>query len=159
METVQSKNEFYMKEALKEAQKAEDIGEIPIGAIIVKDEKIVGRGYNKRETEKVSLYHAEIIAIENACKTLGGWRLTDCELYVTIEPCVMCAGAIYQSRISKVYFGAFDKKAGAFGSLYDFSEDDRLNHLVKIENGLLHEECSQMIKLFFKKLRSNKKSL
>lgn len=159
MEIEKKSHEFFMREALKEAEKAELIGEIPIGAVIVKDGEIVGRGYNMRETGKVSLYHAEIIAIENACKNIGGWRLTDCDLYVTIEPCVMCAGAIYQSRIAKVYFGAFDYKAGAFGSLYDFSKDDRLNHLVKAESGLLEEECSSIIKNFFKELRSNKKSL
>ena len=147
-------HEFYMKEALLEAQKAYEIGEVPIGAVIVQHGKIVGRGYNMRETAKRAIAHAEIMAIEDACKNLGGWRLVDCDMYVTLEPCLMCGGAIYQSRIVNLVYGAKDQKSGAFGSLYDLSQDERLNHKVSLVSDVLEEECSQLIKSFFKALRS-----
>lgn len=147
-------HEFYMKEALLEAQKAYAIGEVPIGAVVVQYGRIVGRGHNMRETAKRAIAHAEMLAIEDACQTLGGWRLVDCDLYVTLEPCIMCGGAIYQSRIINLIYGAKDSKAGAFGSLYDLSQDERLNHRVQLTTGVLEEECSQLIKKFFKALRS-----
>ncbi len=145
---------LYMKEALIEAEKAYAIGEVPIGAVVVQYGKIVGRGHNQRETAKRAIAHAEILAIDEACKTLGGWRLVDCDLYVTLEPCLMCGGAIYQSRIVNLVYGAKDLKSGAFGSLYDLSQDQRLNHGVKVVSGVMEQECSQLIKAFFKALRS-----
>lgn len=149
-------HEFFMSQAILEAHKAEAIGEVPIGAVVVKNGVIVGRGYNQRETGKRAIAHAEILAIDDACKQLGGWRLVDCDLYVTLEPCLMCAGAIYQARVVNVYYGATDLKAGAFGSLYQIHEDERLNHLVNVEKGILEEECAQLLKDFFKNLRTKK---
>lgn len=150
-------HEGFMLEALKEAQKALELNEVPIGAIVVYRGEIIGRGYNLRESKKNALAHAEIIAINEACQKLGGWRLVDCDLYVTLEPCIMCAGAIYQSRIVNVYYGAKDLKAGAFGSLYDLSKDSRLNHIVSCTCGILEDECSMMISNFFKMLRDQKR--
>lgn len=147
----------FMNAALQEAKKAYELGEVPIGAVVVKDGQIVGRGFNQRETAKRATAHAEILAIEDACNNLGGWRLVECDLYVTLEPCLMCGGAIYQSRIVNLYYGASDPKAGAFGSLYDLSEDDRLNHKVSCHGNVLENECSQLLKVFFKELRSKKK--
>lgn len=147
-------HDLYMKEALIEAQKAYAIGEVPIGAVVVQYGKIVGRGHNQRETAKRAIAHAEILAIDQACKTLGGWRLVDCDLYVTLEPCLMCGGAIYQSRIVNLVYGARDLKSGAFGSLYDLSQDQRLNHGVKVVSGIMEQECSDLIKAFFKALRN-----
>lgn len=148
--------EEFMIEALKEAQKAYALNEVPIGAVIVRRGEIVGRGHNLRETGKNALAHAELMAIDMACKTLGGWRLIDCDLYVTLEPCIMCAGAIYQSRIVNLYYGASDPKAGAFGSLYDLSKDDRLNHKVNCYPGILEDLCATQIRDFFKELRAKK---
>lgn len=149
-------HDFFMSEAIEEAKKAMSIGEVPIGAIVVRNGVIVGRGYNRRETDKRAIAHAEILAIEEACQTLGGWRLIDCDMYVTLEPCVMCAGAIYQSRVVNLYYGASDLKAGAFGSLYSIHEDDRLNHKVNVQSGILENECAHLIKTFFKNLRNRK---
>ena len=143
-----------MREAILEAQKAYALGEVPIGAVVVRYGEIVGRGHNQRETAKRAIAHAEILAIEDACKHLNGWRLVDCDLYVTLEPCLMCGGAIYQSRIVNLYYGAKDAKGGAFGSLYDLSEDTRLNHSVKTQSGILESECTQLIKQFFRELRN-----
>lgn len=151
-----STQEEFMIEALKEAQKAYALNEVPIGAVIVRRGEIVGRGHNLRETGKNALAHAELMAIDMACKTLGGWRLIDCDLYVTLEPCIMCAGAIYQSRIVNLYYGASDSKAGAFGSLYDLSKDDRLNHKVNCYPGILEDLCATQIRDFFKELRAKK---
>ncbi len=148
--------EYFMKEALKEANKALTKEEVPIGAVIVKDDRIIARGHNLRETKKNSLNHAEIITIDKACKKLNNFRLEDCELYVTIEPCVMCAGAIVQSRIKKVIFGSTDEKYGAVVSVARMF-DIKSNHKVEFEQGCLKEECSQIVKEFFKKLRKNKK--
>lgn len=145
--------EFFMQEALKEAEKAYQLGEVPIGAVIVKDGIIIGRGYNKKECLKDATYHAEIIAIREASKTIGGWRLTGCEMYVTIEPCVMCAGALYQTRIDKLYIGALDEKGGGVESLYKILSDDRLNHIVDYEIGLLEDEARAMMQKFFRRLR------
>ncbi len=145
-----------MKEAIEEAKKAAKLGEIPIGAIIVKDGDIIGRGHNMTQTNNDPTAHAEMIAIRNATKTIGGWRLIGCEMYVTIEPCSMCAGALVWSRISKLYIGAMDIKAGACGSVFNIVDDDRLNHRIAVEIGLMEDECSSLISDFFRKLRENK---
>lgn len=141
----------FMRAALSEAEKAFKIDETPVGAVIVKDGRIIARGYNRRETKKNALMHAEITAIDKACRKLGGWRLSDCDIYVTLEPCPMCMGAIIQSRIKNVYFGAYDKKAGALGSVCDLSK--LLPHKVDFTGGILESECSEIISLFFKNLR------
>lgn len=151
-----NRHEAFMREAILEAKKAEAIGEVPIGAVVVKDGQIVGRGHNQRETGKRAIAHAEILAIDEACRHLGGWRLVSCDLYVTLEPCLMCAGAIYQARVENVFYGATDPKAGAFGSLYQIHEDQRLNHMVKVEKGILEAECSELLKAFFRDLRAKK---
>ena len=140
-----------MKEALRQAKKASEIGETPIGAVIVKDGKIISRAYNKRETKKNALKHAEIAAIDKACRKLGGWRLCGCDIYVTLEPCPMCAGAIIQARIENVYFGAYDKKAGCFGSVYDISRS--FPHKVNTKGGIMDDESIAVLKNFFEKLR------
>lgn len=145
----------FMKEALRQAKCAEAIDETPIGAVIVKDGKIIARGYNKRETKKNALMHAEIIAIDKACKKLGGWRLPNCDIYVTLEPCPMCSGAIIQARIENVYFGAYDKKSGCLGSCCDLSET--LPHKIHYEGGIMRDECETILKNFFKKLRKREK--
>ena len=144
-----------MKRAIELAELSESQGEVPVGAVVVKDNVIVGEGRNRRETGKNALYHAEIEAIDNACKTLGGWRLWQCEMYVTLEPCPMCAGAIINSRIKKVTFGAYDKKAGSFGSVTDFNSLP-YNHKPQIEGGVCERECSEILSRFFKTLRSRK---
>lgn len=148
--------ELYMQEAIKEAIKSLEFDDVPIGCVIVKDDVIVGRGYNTRNDQNSSIGHAEINAITDANKTLGNWVLEDCELYVTIEPCQMCTGAIIQSRIKKVYFGANDKKAGCVTSLYKMFDDTRFNHQVLYEGNILEEECSVLVKNFFKELRRRK---
>lgn len=130
-------------------------GEVPVGAVVVKDGEIVGEGRNRRELGKNALYHAEIEAIDNACKMLGGWRLWQCELYVTLEPCPMCAGAIINSRIKKVVFGAYDNKAGSFGTVADFNKIP-YNHKPEIESGVMEQECSALLSNFFRELRKNK---
>ena len=148
--------EKFMKMALEEAQKASEIGEVPIGAIVVKNDVVVGRGYNKTETTKDPTAHAEMEAIRMAAKTLGGWRLIGCNLYVTCEPCSMCAGAIVWSRIENLYIGTMDPKAGACGSVFNIVQEEKLNHNVNIETGILQEECSKILKDFFKNLRRTK---
>ena len=148
--------ERFMKEALKEAKKAYDKLEVPVGAVIVKNGKIIARGYNQKETKKDTIKHAEIIAIEKASKKLDSWRLNDCEMYVTLEPCPMCAGAIINSRIKKVYIGTMDEKTGAVGSVLNLFEDFTFNHKVEVEKGILQEECKNMLKQFFKELRKSK---
>ena len=145
-----------MLEALKEAQKARDLGEVPIGAVVVKNGEIIGRGHNLTETSKDPTAHAEMQAIRQAAATLGGWRLIGCQMYVTAEPCAMCAGAIVWSRIETVYIGTMDPKAGACGSVFNIVQEEKLNHRVNIETGLLQEECSQILKDFFKALRKTK---
>ena len=145
----------YMMEAIALAVESEKEGEVPVGAVIVKDGEIIARGRNRRETEKNALCHAEIEAINEACKTLGGWRLFGCDLYVTLEPCPMCAGAIINSRIKTVYFGAYDNKAGSFGSVADFNRIP-YNHKPEIIEGVMEEECSKLLSDFFKKLRDKK---
>lgn len=145
--------EYYMKEALKEARKAKKINEVPIGCVIVYKGEIMGRGYNRRMTDKTALAHAEITAIKRACKKMGDWRLDDAEMYVTLEPCQMCAGAIVQSRIRKVYIGAMNPKAGCAGSILDLLHVKEFNHQCEVETGILEEECSVLLKEFFKELR------
>ena len=141
---------FYMKKALELANKAAEIGEVPVGAVVVKKSngEIVGEGYNRREVDKDSIAHAEIIAIANASKKLDGWRLIDCELFVTLEPCPMCAGAIINSRIERVVYGAMDKKAGSCGSVVNLF-DLPYNHKPELTGGILSEECSSILSEFF----------
>ena len=148
--------EKFMKEALKEAQKAYEKLEVPVGAVIVKDGKIIARGHNLKETKKDTTRHAEIIAIEKASKKLGAWRLLDCEMYVTLEPCSMCAGAMINSRIKKLYIGAIDEKTGAVGSVLNLFEDYKFNHNIEVEKGILKEDCEKILKDFFKDLRKIK---
>lgn len=149
-----TRDEKYMKEALKQAKKARDIEEVPIGCVIVYQDKIIGRGYNRRRIDKNTLSHAELNAIKKASKKLGDWRLDDCEMYVTLEPCQMCAGAIVQSRIKKVYIGCMNPKAGCAGSILNLLQIEKFNHQVEIIKGILEEECSSIMKEFFKSLRA-----
>ncbi|QAT41870.1 tRNA adenosine(34) deaminase TadA [Aminipila luticellarii] len=142
-----------MIDALAEAKKAYACGEIPIGAIVEKDGTIVGRGYNLTETLQDPTAHAELIAIREAAKALGGWRLLGCNLYVTCEPCAMCAGAIVWSRMKKVFIGAMDPKGGACGSVFNIIQEEKLNHFVEMETGVMETECSSLLKDFFKNLR------
>ena len=149
--------EIFMKEALKEARKAADILEVPVGCVIVKDGKIISRAYNQKETKFDTTKHAEILAIQKASKKLESWRLLDCEMYVTLEPCAMCAGAIINSRIKKLYIGTSDEKTGAAGSVLNLFEDFTFNHKVEIKKGIMQEECEKILKDFFKVLREIKK--
>ncbi len=147
--------ELLMREALKLAKLSFDEGEVPVGAVVTLDGEIVGRGRNRRETAKNALAHAEIEAINDACKALGGWRLWQCEMYVTLEPCPMCAGAIINSRIKKITFGAYDKKAGSCSSVINLF-DLPYNHKPEIEGGFMQEECAEILSRFFKELRTKK---
>ena len=151
--------EKYMQQAIKLAKKAEELDEVPIGCVIEYQGKIIGRGYNRRTTDKNTLAHAEITAIRKACKKMGDWRLEDCTMYVTLEPCQMCAGAIVQARVKKVVIGCMNPKAGCAGSVLNILQIDKFNHQVEIEQGVLEEECSAMLTNFFKKLRSSRKKL
>ena len=151
------KNEKFMREALKEAQKAYEKLEVPVEAVIVKDGKIIARAHNQKETKKDTTKHAEMLAIQKASKKLESWRLIDCEMYVTLEPCSMCAGAIINSRIKKIYIGTLDKKTGAAGSVFNLFEDYVFNHKVEIEKGILQKDCEQILKDFFRELRKIKK--
>lgn len=148
--------EKFMKEALKEAKKAYDKLEVPVGCVIVKDGKVIARGHNLKETKYDTTKHAEIIAIQKASQKLRSWRLLDCEMYVTLEPCSMCAGAILNARLKKIYIGTLDKKTGAVGSVFNLLEDYTFNHKVEIEKGVLQEECETILKDFFKELRKIK---
>ena len=152
-------HEKYMKLALKEAKKAYDKKEIPVGAVIVKDDKVIARAHNLKEIKNDTTKHAEILAIQKASKKLGCWRLEDCEMYVTLEPCSMCAGALIQSRIKKVYIGTMDYKTGACGSVLNLLSDYKFNHTVEVETGVLAEECEKILKGFFKELRVDKKNM
>ncbi len=146
---------LFMNEAIKLAKKAAELGEVPIGAVVVRDGVIVGEAFNLRETEKLATAHAEISAIEAACKKLGGWRLFGCTLYVTLEPCPMCAGAIVNSRIDRLVYGAPDLRFGACGSLFNINSYP-LNHAFEITSGVCEDECKQLLSDFFKELRKNK---
>lgn len=147
-------DEYYMQEALKEARKAFDLGEVPVGCVIVRDGEIIARGHNLTETEKDPTVHAEMNALREAAKKLGGWRLPGCSVYVTCEPCSMCAGAMVWARIEKLYIGADDPKAGACGSVLNVAQSSSLNHRIQIERGILKDECGQIMKDFFRKLRN-----
>lgn len=151
-----TREEKFMKEAVRQAKKALALGEVPIGCVIVYNDKIIGRGYNRRITDKNTLSHAELNAIRKASKTLGDWRLDDCEMFITLEPCQMCSGAIVQSRIKKVYIGTMNPKAGCAGSILNLLQIPEFNHQVDIETNILHDECSSMLTLFFKELRKKK---
>ena len=147
-------HDFFMAEALIEAKKAYNMGEIPIGAVVVRDEEIIGRGHNLRETQKDPTLHAEILAIQMAAKALGGWRLIGCDIYVTIEPCPMCAGAMIQGRLNRLIFGASDLKSGCAGSLYNLPEDKRFNHRLEVISGIMEEECRALMQEFFRARRN-----
>lgn len=146
-------NEFYMKEAIKQAKKAYSIDEVPIGCVIVYEGKIIARAYNRRTIDKSTLAHAEIRAIKKACKIIGDWRLEGCTMYVTLEPCPMCSGAIVQARIPKLVIGCMNPKAGCCGSILDMMHEKRFNHQVEVTTGVLENECSGLMKDFFKELR------
>ena len=150
-------DEKYMKEALRQAKKAWKMEEVPIGCVIVHEGKIIGRGYNRRTTDKNPLAHAELAAIKKASKKMGDWRLEDCILYVTLEPCQMCSGAIVQARVKRVVIGCMNPKAGCAGSILNLLQVERFNHQVEITSGVLEAECSQMMKGFFKELREKQK--
>ena len=152
-----TEDERYMKEAIKQAKKAYALDEVPIGCVIVQDNKIIARGYNRRNTDKNALAHAEISAIKKASKKTGDWRLEDCTMYVTLEPCQMCAGAIVQSRMKKVVIGAMNPKAGCAGSVINILQMKQFNHQAEMENGILKKECADMLSTFFKELREKKK--
>ncbi len=148
-----SDDERYMKEAIRQAKKAEKIGDVPIGCVIVYEGKIIARGYNRRNKDKTTLAHAELVAIKKASKILGDWRLEECTMYITLEPCQMCAGAIVQARIPKVVVGCMNPKAGCAGSILDLFHVDKFNHKVDFEYGVMEDECREMMQSFFRKLR------
>ncbi|NLL72802.1 MAG: nucleoside deaminase [Clostridiales bacterium] len=150
-------DEKYMKEALKQAKKAYDLGEVPIGCVIVYQDKIIGRGYNKRNTSKTTLSHAELVAIKKASKAMGDWRLEDCTIYITLEPCQMCSGAIVQARIKRAVIGTMNPKAGCAGSILNLLQMEEFNHRVEISTGILKEECTEILQTFFKELRIRNK--
>ena len=152
-----TEEERYMKEAIRQAHKAWKLGEVPIGCVIVRDGKIIARGYNRRNTDKNTLAHAELQAIRKASRAAGDWRLEDCTIYVTLEPCQMCAGALVQARIDEVVIGSRNPKAGCAGSVMNLLNVEQFNHQVKITEGVLEEECSAMLSSFFRKLREMKK--
>ena len=153
-----TQEEKYMKEAIKQAKKAAVIGDVPIGCVIVEDDKIIARAYNQRNKKKTTLAHAELLAIQKASKKVNDWRLEDCTMYITLEPCQMCAGAIVQARIPKVVIGAMNPKAGCAGSIINLLQMDRLNHRVRMETGIMEEDCQKLLKDFFKDLRQKKKA-
>ncbi|MCM3631558.1 tRNA adenosine(34) deaminase TadA [Paenibacillus glycanilyticus] len=153
----EQEDQAWMQLAIEEAKKAEQIGEVPIGAILVKDGEIVGRGYNLRETNHDPTAHAEMVAIREACERLGAWRLLDCTLYVTLEPCPMCAGAIVQSRVKRVVYGTGDPKAGCAGTLMNLLQEPRFNHETELTTGILQSECAELLTNFFRNLRNKRK--
>ena len=157
MAKIKSVEEKYMRAALQQAKKALALGEVPIGCVIVHEGKIIGRGYNRRNTDKNTLAHAEITAINKASKKIGDWRLEECTLYVTLEPCQMCAGAIVQARVTEVVMGCMNPKAGCGGSILNILEMPEFNHQVKVSRGILEQECSDILKLFFTELRERNK--
>jgi len=152
-----TRDEKYMKAAIREARKAYALEEVPIGCVIVQNDKIIARGYNRRNTDKNTLAHAEMSAIKKASKKTGDWRLEDCTMYVTLEPCQMCAGAIVQSRLGRVVIGSMNPKAGCAGSVINLLQMKQFNHQVEMETGVLEEECSTMLSGFFQELREKKK--
>lgn len=152
-----TEDEKFMKEAIRQAKKAEAIGDVPIGCVIVSEGRIIARGYNKRNKNKTVLAHAELLAMSKACKKTGDWRLEDCTMYITLEPCQMCAGAIVQARIPRVVIGSMNPKAGCGGSILNLLQMKEFNHQVEVIRGVLEEECSEMLSAFFRKLRQKKK--
>ncbi|HHT98401.1 MAG TPA: nucleoside deaminase [Clostridiales bacterium] len=148
----------FMKEALKQATKAYNLGEVPIGCVIVFNDKIISRGYNKRNTKKTTLSHAELLAIEKASKVMGDWRLEGCTMYITLEPCQMCAGAIVQARIKRVVLGSMNPKAGCAGSILNLLQMEQFNHQVEITKDVLENECTELLQKFFKELRIRNKA-
>jgi tRNA(adenine34) deaminase len=150
-------DEHYMKEAIKEAKKAEALAEVPIGAIVVIDGKIISRAHNLRESKQSAVAHAEVLAIEQACQETGSWRLENATLYVTLEPCAMCSGAMILSRIKRVVYGAQDPKGGCAGTFMNLLQDERFNHQSEVKSGVLEEECGQLLSDFFRKLRERRK--
>ena len=155
---INMENDFYyMKQAISRAKAAAKVGEVPIGAVLVKDGKVISSGRNMREGKKNALLHAELVAIARGCKALGAWRLEDCTLYVTMEPCPMCAGAIINSRIKRVVFGCYDKKAGVYGSVMDLQEYP-FNHYYDVEGGVMEAECAKLLSDFFAALRVKKQA-
>ncbi|HWT27266.1 MAG TPA: tRNA adenosine(34) deaminase TadA [Mobilitalea sp.] len=150
-------DEKYMREALKQAKKAYRLGEVPIGCVIVYQDKIIGRGYNKRNTKKTTLAHAELVAIEKASKIMGDWRLEDCTMYITLEPCQMCSGAIVQARIKRVAVGTMNPKAGCAGSILNLLQMEQFNHQVELTTGILEKDCTKVLQDFFKELRIRNK--
>ncbi len=157
MKKVLTTDEKYMKAALREAYKAYKLGEVPIGCVIVYEDRIIGRGYNRRNTDKSTLCHAEITAIKKASKVIGDWRLEGCTLYVTLEPCQMCAGAIIQARMDRVVMGSMNPKAGCGGSLLNILEMPEFNHQAEVTRGVMEEECTEILTKFFKELRVRNK--
>ncbi len=155
-ENAMTIEEKYMKEAIRQARKAAALGDVPIGCVIEYEGKIIGRGYNRRMADKTVLAHAEILAMRKACKKIGDWRLEGCTMYITLEPCPMCAGAIVQARIPRVVIGSMNPKAGCAGSVVDLLHQPGFNHQVELTSGVLEEECSQMLTSFFKELRKKK---
>lgn len=155
---IDKNDEHWMGLAIEQAKKAEKIGEVPIGAVLVKDGEVISTGYNLRETEQRAICHAELLAIDEACRRLSTWRLTDCTLYVTLEPCVMCAGAIVMARVDRIVFGAHDPKGGCAGSLMNLLNEERFNHRSEVVTGVRAEECSTLLRDFFRKLREGKKT-
>lgn len=153
-----NQDEYYMKEAIKEAKKAEGLNEVPIGAVIVYDGEIIARAHNLRETDQNALAHAELLAIDAACKQLGTWRLENAVLYVTLEPCPMCSGAIVLSRIKRTVYGAKDPKGGCAGTLMNLLQESRFNHQSEVVSGILEEECGELLSSFFRELRNRKKA-
>lgn len=152
-----TEDEKFMKEAIRQAKKAEAIGDVPIGCVIVSEGRIIARGYNKRNKNKTVLAHAELLAMSKACKKTGDWRLEDCTMYITLEPCQMCAGAIVQARIPKVVIGCMNPKAGCAGSILNLLNMKEFNHQVEVVRDVLHDECSSMLSGFFRELREKKK--
>ena len=153
-----TEDERFMKEAIRQARKAEAIGDVPIGCVIVSDGKIIARGYNKRNKNKTVLAHAELLAMSKACKKAGDWRLEECTMYITLEPCQMCAGAIVQARIPRVVIGSMNPKAGCGGSILNLLQMEEFNHQVDVTRGVLEEECSKMLSDFFRNLRRKQKA-
>lgn len=154
---VEKSDEYWMAYAIEQAKKAEALGEVPIGAVIVKDDVVISTAHNLRETAQRAVAHAELLAIDEACRKLNTWRLTDCTLFVTLEPCVMCAGAIVMSRVDRVVFGARDPKGGCAGSLMNLLMEERFNHRSEVVSGVRELECSDLLRHFFHKLRESKK--
>jgi tRNA(adenine34) deaminase len=150
-------DEYFMKEAMKEAKKAEELQEVPIGAVIVLNGEIIARAHNLRETNQSAVSHAELLAIEQACQAVGSWRLEQATIYVTLEPCAMCAGAILLARIQKVVFGAVDPKGGCVGTFMNLLQDERFNHQSEVVSGVLEQQCGQLLSIFFQEVRKRKK--